>query len=68
MNQYTKEYRLELLVSRKLTIMKSLEWAIANNDKGLSEVCERELKVILKMISKIKKDLDEERGNQNGAT
>lgn len=68
MNKYTKEYRLELLLSRKVTVIKLLERAIANNDKGLTDVCERELKVILKKISKIKKELEDIGGNQNGTT
>lgn len=66
MCQYATEYRLENLITRKQTVMKSLEWAIANNDRGMSEICERELKIILKKISKMKKEM--ERGNQHGET
>lgn len=66
MCQYATEYRLENLITRKQTVMKSLEWAITNNDRGMSEICERELKVILKKISKMKKEM--EWGNQHGET
>ena len=66
MCQYAKEYRLQLLIARKLTVMKSLEWAIVNNDRGMAEVCERELKILLKNINKVKKELENRGGNQNG--
>lgn len=66
MCQYATEYRLENLITRKQAVMKSLEWAIANNDRGMSEICERELKIILKKISKMKKEM--EGGNQHGET
>lgn len=66
MCEYAREYRLQLLIARKHTVMKSLEWAIANNDRGMSDVCERELKILLKKISKIKKELENRGGNQNG--
>lgn len=66
MCQYAKEYRLQLLIARKLTVMKSLEWAIVNNDRGMAEVCERELKILLKNINRVKKELENRGGNQNG--
>lgn len=66
MCQYAKEYRLQLLIARKLTVMKSLEWAIVNNDRGMADVCERELKILLKNINKVKKELENRGGNQNG--
>lgn len=66
MCRYVKEYRLQLLITRKLTVMKSLEWAIVNNDRGMADVCERELKILLKNINKVKKELENRGGNQNG--
>lgn len=66
MCRYVKEYRLQLLIARKLTVMKSLEWAIVNNDRGMADVCERELKILLKNINKVKKELENRGGNQNG--
>lgn len=66
MCRYAKEYRLQLLIARKLTVMKSLEWAIVNNDRGMADVCERELKILLKSINKVKKELENRGGNQNG--
>ena len=66
MSRYAKEYRLQLLIARKLTVMKSLEWAIVNNDRGMADVCERELKILLKSINKVKKELENRGGNQNG--
>ena len=66
MCRYVKEYRLQLLITRKLTVMKSLEWAIVNNDRGMAEVCERELKILLKNINRVKKELENRGGNQNG--
>lgn len=66
MCQYAKEYRLQLLIARKLTVMNSLEWAIVNNDRGMADVCERELKILLKNINKVKKELENRGGNQNG--
>ena len=62
MCQYAKEYRLQLLIARKLTVMKSLEWAIVNNDRGMADVCERELKILLKNINKVKKELENRGG------
>ena len=68
MCKYAKEYRLQLLIARKHIVMKSLEWAISNNDRGMSDVCERELKVVLKKIDNIKKELEIKGRNQNGET
>ena len=50
-----KDTQLEQLQARKSNIIKSLEHAINNGDRLLAEVCERELKTILKQINKIKK-------------
>lgn len=47
--------QLEELQARKRTILNSLEHAINNGDRGLADICERELKSLLKQISKIKK-------------
>ena len=59
MCEHVKERLLELqlLTKRKMTVLKSLEWAISNGDKGMSDMCERELKIILKRIGTIKKEL-----------
>lgn len=50
-----KDTQLEQLQARKSNIIKSLEHAVNNGDRLLAEVCERELKTILKQINKIKK-------------
>lgn len=50
-----KDTQLEQLQARKSNIIKSLEHAINNGDRLLAEVCERELKTILKQINKTKK-------------
>lgn len=57
MKEYKMLFRLKQLNKRKETIIKSLEWAISNNDRGLEKVCEIELKAILKETNKINKKL-----------
>lgn len=46
--------QLKALQARKKAVLNSLEYAISNGDRGLTDICERELKSILKQISKIK--------------
>lgn len=40
---------------KKKQVIKSLEWAISNNDKGLATVCDIELKAILKELKRLSK-------------
>lgn len=47
--------QLDKLQKRKKVILKSLEYAISNGDRGLTDLCERELKSVLKEISRLKK-------------
>lgn len=57
MNEYKLNYRLEQLKKRKLQLFRDLEWANNNNDVGLANATEIELKSVLKQISKIQKIL-----------
>lgn len=57
MNEYKLNYRLEQLKKRKLQLFRDLEWANSNNDIGLANTTEIELKSVLKQISKIQKNL-----------
>ena len=57
MEEYKLMYRLKQLKKQKINIVKSLQWAVANNDLSLERICESELKVILKESSKINKKL-----------
>ena len=57
MNEYKLNYRLEQLKKRKLQLFRDLEWANNNNDVGLANATEIELKSVLKQINKKKKIL-----------
>lgn len=58
MNEYKLNYRLEQLKKRKLQLFRDLEWANNNNDVGLANATEIELKSVLKQINKIQKNLN----------
>lgn len=58
MNEYKLNYRLEQLKKRKLQLFRDLEWANSNNDIGLANTTEIELKSVLKQISRIQKNLN----------
>ena len=61
MNEYKLNYRLEQLKKRKLQLFRDLEWANSNNDIGLANTTEIELKSVLKQISRIQKNLNSKR-------
>lgn len=47
--------RLEYLRMHKYKLIKSLEWAIINNDRLFGQALERELKATLKEIKQLEK-------------
>lgn len=49
-----EQYKLDELVVRREALFKALEWAISNRDKELSIVCERELKIVLKHLKRLR--------------
>lgn len=46
--------QLKPLLNKKHNLMKSLEWAVINNDRLLAQVLEKDLKATLKEIKKLK--------------
>lgn len=48
--------QLKQLLEKKHNLMKSLEWAVINNDRLLAQVLEKELKLTLKEIKKLKQN------------
>lgn len=48
------EVKLKSLQERRTVVVKSLEHAVSNGDRGLAEVCEAELKLLSKEIKRIR--------------
>ena len=48
--------QLKVLQEKKHNLIKSLEWAVLNNDKQIEQILEIELKSTLKEINKLKRN------------